>query len=137
MRHMPIGSPSAAANSAVHTRGDAIPTMKRAGSKLSFLSPRLKPADTRRIKPPPKQRLPIYGTPEYREWRGVVIRRAGGLCQDPRHDPQRSRRASRLFADHIHELKDGGAPFDPANGMARCGSCHTRKTTAERAARRE
>lgn len=38
----------------------------------------------------------------------------------------------RLFADHIVELKDGGAPFDVANGQALCGAHHTLKTAAER-----
>lgn len=40
-----------------------------------------------------------------------------------------------MFADHIVERKDGGAEFDPANGQCLCGSCHSRKTAAERAKR--
>ena len=35
---------------------------------------------------------------------------------------------TRLFADHIVELRDGGNPFELANGQALCGSCHTIKT---------
>ena len=40
-----------------------------------------------------------------------------------------------MFADHIVELKDGGAPYDLNNGQCLCGSCHTRKTVAERVRR--
>ena len=41
----------------------------------------------------------------------------------------------RLFADHIKELRDGGAPFDPANGQCLCGAHHTHKTVQARANR--
>ena len=37
------------------------------------------------------------------------------------------------IVDHRVELKDGGAPLDRANVWVLCGSCHTRKTLAERA----
>lgn len=91
-------------------------------------------SDFRRVKPPPKVAEPIYHTAEYAAWRAEVIRRANGRCQDPtcrsRHWP-----GQRLFADHVVELRDGGAPFDPANGMALCGSAHTRKTAEARARR--
>jgi len=90
--------------------------------------------DTSIAAPPPKVADPIYHSAEYAKWRAEVIQRAGGMCQDPactaQHFP-----GQRLFADHIVELKDGGAPFDVSNGMARCGSSHTRKTAAARAER--
>lgn len=90
--------------------------------------------DTRTAKPPPKRADPIYHTPEYVAWQAEVIRRSGGRCQDAACRA-RHYAGQRLFADHIVELRDGGAPFDPANGMARCGSSHTRKTAAARTAR--
>lgn len=96
--------------------------------------PRLKASDSRRVKPQEKRALPIYSTPEYRVWRDEVIRRSGGQCQDTRHDPARVR-SGKLYADHIRELRDGGAPFDPINGLARCASCHERKTIAARVLR--
>lgn len=34
----------------------------------------------------------------------------------------------RLFGDHVTELKDGGAAFDPSNVQILCGSCHRIKT---------
>ena len=94
--------------------------------RIKIAQPRLKAQDSRRIKPEEKRALPIYSTPEYRVWRAEVIRRSGGQCQDPRHDPGRSR--GKLYADHVKELRDGGAPFDVSNGLARCAPCHLRKT---------
>lgn len=103
--------------------------------KVKLAPPRLKAADSRHVTPPPKRALPIYSDPRYRDWRRVVIARSDGKCQDPQHDPARPRAVTPLYADHVHELRDGGAPFDPANGMARCASCHKRKTDAARARR--
>lgn len=103
-------------------------------SRLPTLQPRIKVLDARRVRPEPKRAESIYSTPEYRQWRAIVIARANGRCQDPAcRTPHRL--PSRLFADHIVELRDGGAPFDPANGLARCGACHTRKTADARAKR--
>lgn len=101
---------------------------------MKMLKPRLRAADPRRVKPAPKQTDPIYSSAQYRRWRQDVLARAGGRCQDPScKDPTRA--GMTLFADHIIELKDGGAPFDLANGMARCGRCHTRKTLRARGER--
>jgi len=103
-------------------------------ARLTSLPTRVKAVDTRKVHVAPKTAAPIYSTPEYQAWRTLVVGRANGRCQDPLCKYPH-RKPSRLFADHIIELRDGGAPFDPANGMARCGSCHTRKTAAERAKR--
>jgi 5-methylcytosine-specific restriction enzyme A len=78
----------------------------------------------------PKQREEHYGTPEHVAWRNAVIARAGRCCE------RCGRTNVRLFADHIIELRDGGNPFELANGQAICGSCHTIKTMQERAKRR-
>lgn len=103
-------------------------------TRLRMVAPRIAVVDTRRAPPLPKTVDPHYQTPEHQAWRAEVIRRAHGRCQDPLcRTPHRT--GIRLFADHVVELKDGGAPFDPANGLARCGSCHTRKTNEERAKR--
>jgi 5-methylcytosine-specific restriction protein A len=102
--------------------------------KLRNLPPRVAVADTRIARPGPKTVDPHYLTPEHRAWRAEVIRRSGGRCQDPDClTPHRT--DQRLFADHVRELRDDGAPFDPANGLARCGACHTRKTLDERTRR--
>ena len=80
--------------------------------------------DTRAVKPPPKTRASIYGTLEYKAWRAEIMRRSRGRCEDPGCAAPYG--TGRLFADHVVELRDGGAPFDPS---------HTRKTAAERARR--
>lgn len=79
-----------------------------------------------RLRPPPKQVDSHYTTPEHRAWSKAVIARAGGCCQ------MCGRSGARLYADHIVELQDGGAPFDMGNGQAICGSCHSTKSAAER-----
>lgn len=78
-----------------------------------------------------------YGTPEHRAWAAAVIARAGGRCEAIT-DGVRCHKAQpkfRMFADHIKEIQDGGAKFDPANGRCLCGSHHTFKTAQERAKR--
>ncbi len=104
------------------------------GAKLRMIGARLATLDTRKVKTPPKTVEPFYTTPEYKAWQAEVIARANGRCQDP-HCKNPNRIGIRLFADHVDEVKDGGAPYDPANGLARCGSCHTRKTAEARARR--
>ncbi len=79
---------------------------------------------------PPKVALPWYLTPEHKAWSRAVIARAGGRCET-----QGCGRGGRMFADHIVEIRDGGAKLDLGNGRALCGSCHGLKTSAARAAR--
>jgi 5-methylcytosine-specific restriction endonuclease McrA len=65
------------------------------------------------------------------EWRALVrsiIAKRGRRCE-------RCGSSKRIFGDHIEELRDGGAALDPANVELLCGSCHTAKTAAARAAR--
>ena len=100
-------------------------------ARVPSIASRIASIDTRSAVPPPKTAEPIYASREYAEWRRIVISRAHGYCQDP-SCKYPNRCGIRLFADHVIELKDGGAPFDPSNGLARCGSCHTIKTVAER-----
>lgn len=103
--------------------------------RLRTLPPALHTLDVRIARLAPKAVDPHYLTPEHQAWRGEVIRRSGNRCQGPGcRTPDRS---TRLYADHVRELRDGGAPFDPANGQALCGACHSRKTAAARAARHQ
>ncbi|WP_020187806.1 HNH endonuclease signature motif containing protein [Methylopila sp. 73B] len=94
---------------------------------------RLKTAEGRRLKPAPKTAAEHYQTPEHRAWRAEVLRRAMFCCQHP--GCTATAYTARLFADHIVELKDGGAALDPENGQALCGKHHTVKTMRERAKR--
>lgn len=95
--------------------------------------------DARAIKPEAKKADPFYLTPEYRVWREAVIAKAGRRCEGI--DQRTGRRCTkaeprnRMFADHVIEVSDGGARYDPANGRCLCGSHHTLKTVQARAAR--
>lgn len=102
---------------------------------LRTIRPRLAIADARIARPLPNRVDPFYLAPEWRQLMDSIIATRGRRCEDPAHDPARPRTGIRVFGDHIHELKDGGAPLDRANVMLRCGSCHTRKTARARAAR--
>jgi 5-methylcytosine-specific restriction enzyme A len=97
-------------------------------TRLRTLAPMLAPANQRAAAAPRKTAEPHYQTPEHQRWRAEVIRRAGGMCQV-------CGEVRRLVADHIVELKDGGAPLDLANGSAKCWPCHSKKTAEARAAR--
>ena len=68
-------------------------------------------------------------TLEHRTWSKAIIARGGSRCAVC------GASGVRLFADHIVEIKDGGAPLDLANGQALCGRHHTLKTIAARAGR--
>lgn len=87
--------------------------------------------DARVAKPPAKAVDPFYLTPEYRRWRAIVIARANGKCQWPGCGVAEPR----MYADHIVERRDGGAPLDPANGQCLCARHHGVKTGQARLAR--
>lgn len=102
------------------------------------LQPPFRSIDARAVQPPAKTADPIYRLPEYREWREMVIRRAGRRCQATTVDGRRCSKQEpyhRMFADHVVEIRDGGAMYDPANGMCLCGQHHTIKTYRARADR--
>jgi 5-methylcytosine-specific restriction protein A len=105
---------------------------------LGRLTARLPTLETRTTPALEKTAQPIYQTPAYRIWREAVIARAGRRCEAVGQSG-RCRKAEpghRMFADHKHEVRDGGALYDPANGECLCGSHHSAKTAAARAARR-
>lgn len=109
--------------------------------KLRVASVGPKRADTSIAKLPPKKTDPELSTQEHRAWRKGVYERAGYRCEWSEGGLRCTKAAPayRLFADHIVERKDGGAPLDPTNGQALCYEHHTRKThraRAERMARR-
>lgn len=73
----------------------------------------------------------IYKSQRWAEFRATIIKERGYRCEDPAHNSGSRDRVARLDLDHIKELQDGGAPFDRANVMLRCRSCHVKKTKAE------
>jgi len=103
-------------------------------TKVATIQPRIRTLDTRTAQPAPRHQDPtytVYKTPEFLAWRDAVLKRAGRRCEWPGC----GRSEKRMFADHIKELRDGGSPFDPANGQCLCGSHHTIKTNEARAKR--
>src|SRR5262252_1319250 len=88
--------------------------------------------DMRSAKPRRKTADPFYYSWDWLHLVAVLKERRFGSPGNARcQHPQCStpwRRGVRLFADHVHEIKDGGARLDPANVMFLCASCHTKKT---------
>jgi hypothetical protein len=102
------------------------------------MKPKLKAAEFRTVIPKPRTHasrlaqdpgLAFYGTNEWRDLRAAVVKERGYRCEECGCVP------SRVYLDHVEELRDGGAPLDRANLMLRCGSCHTRKSGQARARR--
>ncbi len=93
--------------------------------RLKTLGPRLKPIDTRKVRPPPKVVESFYSSAEWKAVRAIVLKRDGYKCV------KCGRRDGRLFVDHKVERKDGGSDFDLDNLETLDGACHTAKTHAE------
>lgn len=97
-------------------------------AKLQALKPRLTKLAPK-LSQPQKQADPFYLSPEWRQARAMCLIRFGNQCA------KCGRTNTRMFVDHITELKDGGAALDQENLEPLCGSCHTAKTAKVRLAR--
>lgn len=97
---------------------------------LRSLPTRLKPIKQYTAPLQEKTAEPFYKSPEFRRWREQVRRNARGRCQWP--GCSHSDATARMFADHIVERKDGGAPLDPSNGQYLCADHHNKKSAQER-----
>lgn len=104
-------------------------------ARLKTIQPRLKAIDTRTVRPAPKRADAELMTAEHRAWRLEVLKRAHWRCQWPGCGVQGGRGGVVLYADHIHERRDGGDALDPENGQALCATHHGRKSAQERARR--
>jgi hypothetical protein len=103
-------------------------------SRLTTLRPPV-PAVAARLTKRPRTTEPFYSSAEWRALVAHLIATRGRRCEDPQCTTPDRRADQRIYGDHIHELKDGGAPLDPANVMLRCAPCHGRKTAQEAAKR--
>jgi 5-methylcytosine-specific restriction protein A len=109
-----------------------MPVLRSIGQKLG-------PPRSVKVKQAPKVVQSFYLSPEWRALMDQIITERFGSrerarCEDLEcKNPQRI--GIRVFGDHIKELKDGGARLDKRNVLCRCGSCHSRKTMAERTKR--
>ena len=78
-----------------------------------------------RIRAAPKVALPFYKTPEWKALVASVVKSRGRRCQD-------CGAGGRVYADHVIELRDGGAKLDEGNIRLRCATCHGAKTEQRR-----
>lgn len=99
--------------------------------RLSYAAPRISTLDTRRAKPIEKEADAHYLTPEHKEWRKQVLNRAGWRCEfidtKGKRCDRSQQRGDRMIADHIVEIKDGGALLDVRNGRCLCTAHNTKK----------
>lgn len=107
-------------------------------ARIQTLRPRIATLDTRTAKPLPKEVDSHYTTPEHKAWALAVKRKAGWRCEHVEHGVRCERSAAhgdRIYADHLVEIKDGGAKLDPLNGAAKCASHNVKKGIEARAKR--
>lgn len=90
--------------------------------RLRLVAQRIPTLRTARAMPPPKTSDEFYQQPEWRSFSDRVKRERGNKCEDCGYS------GLRLVADHIIEVKDGGALLDRRNVKIRCSPCHNRKT---------
>jgi hypothetical protein len=107
-------------------------------TRLRTIGRKLEPTRHHRLVMPAKVADKELQTPEHRQWRLVVCRRAGWRCEWINEDGSRCAKAApehRMIADHIRERHDGGALVDTGNGQCLCVQHNTFKGVQARAAR--
>lgn len=99
-----------------------------------MLGPVVPKMDGRTVPLEPKKADPFYHSDQHKAFRDAVLQRAGYRCEWIEMGKRCDKAAPkhRMFADHVKERRDGGHPFDPANGMCLCGAHHTLKTAITR-----
>ena len=100
---------------------------------LKLIEPRIKARAASRVRMLPTEggaNAAHYQSDGHKAWAAAVKRRDGYRCVVPGCDSK-----GRVIADHIVEITDGGARFDPSNGETLCIACHNRKTAAAKAKR--
>jgi 5-methylcytosine-specific restriction protein A len=97
--------------------------------RLRTAAPSIPLANLSLVPPAPKVADPFYQSVEWVTLMARLKTDRKGRCEHCQ------RGNTRLFGDHIVELKDGGDRLDPRNVQLLCGACHTTKTVAARARR--
>lgn len=89
-------------------------------ARLRQLQPRLATIKLR-VPVAPKVALPFYQSAEWKALRERVIALRGKRCEH-------CGREGFVIADHVTEIRDGGAKLDEQNIKLLCAPCHGRKT---------
>ncbi|WP_207479552.1 HNH endonuclease [Arenibaculum pallidiluteum] len=103
--------------------------MSRKHARLQSLGSPIATLSTVTAKPSPKRAEAFYLSPDWRTLVARLITQRGRRCEEC------GKAGCRIFGDHVHELKDGGAPLDSSNVKLLCGACHSAKTARVRAER--
>lgn len=98
--------------------------------RLKAVSSRINPAKPR-LGAAGKRVDPFYATRDWTELAARVKAARGGRCEMPGCETP----GDRVAADHVREIRDGGAPLDAGNIRLLCHRHHMQKTAAVRAAR--
>ena len=96
--------------------------LSRAPARLASAPPKVAQA--------PKVALPFYKSAEWKALVAQIKARRGNRCE-----AEGCGASGFVIADHVIEIRDGGARLDPANIMLLCAPCHGRKTARARRAR--
>ncbi len=99
-------------------RGNGLRTLRGSTANLQTLK-----------RPTDRPGQSIYSTSRWRTL-SKKVRKMVPYCQ------QCGATDRRLLVDHIHELRDGGEPWDMGNLKVMCDGCHGQKTTAIAKARK-
>ncbi len=98
-------------------------------ARVPVMRPTLRTVSTRTVKPirgdaaarSAKPTLDFYGSVAWKAIRLQVQRECKRTCQ------QCGKSDTRIYVDHIVELRDGGAPLERSNLVGLCASCHGKK----------
>ena len=91
---------------------------------LKTIPSRIKPAQQTRAKPLPSEGgvgRAIYSSAEWTAFRNAIVQERGRRCE-------KCGAVGPVIADHIVEIRDGGAIYERRNIQLLCRRCHNSKT---------
>lgn len=97
-------------------------------AKLAMLGSRVGSVPAK-IRPPIKRADAFYESAQWRALAKAIKSQRGYVCEDCACDGRG--REWLIHADHVVEIRDGGAALDPLNIRLRCQGCHNGKTARE------
>jgi 5-methylcytosine-specific restriction endonuclease McrA len=98
---------------------------------LKAIPSKVKPARQTRSAPLPSEGgvgRSFYQTKEWADFRSAIVKERGRRCE-------KCGAIGPVVADHIQEVRDGGALYERRNIMLMCLPCHNSKTAESRVER--